>query len=283
MAVNIPIPQDLTDDEQLLLARMGELCGRAEGGAIACSTGFLNLGEQFLCRSFLHSRGKKENRDFMFFGGYPYAERTLCFCFPEYLPESYEYDPACDIAAALRGDCANEDTLRAVSISGSGYKVLSHRDYLGSLLALGIERHTLGDIAVTDDHHAVLIARSSICDFLINTLERVGSDKVRLKAVSMEELWALPDTRRYESISDTIASPRLDAIVAACANLARDKAKQTVSSGLVELNFRPNTAPDTEVPEGAYISVRGVGRFLYEGIDGTSKKGRLRMHAKKLI
>lgn len=277
------IPNDLTDEEQLLLARTDEWITRAEGGAVSHSGAFLNPGEQYLCRTQLLHRGKKENRDFLFFGGYPFAERALCFCLPDYLADAYACDPDCDIRAALLGDCIAEDALGAVSVSGSGYKTLSHRDYLGSLLALGIERHTIGDIAVKDDCHAVIVARRNICTFLLTALERVGADKVHASPLSQEELSELPDTRKYEHISDTVASPRLDAIVAVCANLARDKAKQAVSSGLVELNFRPAVSPDTEVPEGAYLSIRGIGRFYFEGIDGTSKKGRLRIHVKRFI
>ena len=65
--------------------------------------------------------------------------------------------------------------------------------------------------------------------------------------------------------------------------IAREKAKAAVLAGNVELDFRPVTAPDINVSENMYLSIRGVGRFLFLGVDGTSKKGRLRIKAKRFI
>ncbi len=256
---------------------------RAEHGKTVYTNGFLNLSEQFLCRSYLTQQGKREFYDFLFFGGFPYAERRMLFCFPDYLAASYAYDPAGDVSRALLDDCIAADAFAAITITGSGYRSLSHRDYLGALLALGIERNTIGDIAVLDPYQAVITARKNICDYLLSTVERIGADKVRTAPYAMEDVLQMPDVRRFETITDTIASPRLDAVIAACANISRDKAKQTVLAGLVDVNFRLTAAPDTEIKENTYLSIRGVGRFLYEGIDGTSKKGRLRILAKKFI
>ncbi len=259
---------------------------RADGGTV--SGDFLNLGEQFLVRSFLTQCGKIENLDYSFYGGYPAAERRMLFLFPPYLADTLPYmtddagnvlDPA-DAAAAV---CAEEQALTALKITGSGYRSLTHRDYLGSLLALGIERCVIGDIAVSDDHTAVLFVKAAMADFLTTALERIGSDKVTVRPMSDEDARQTPDTRRWEQISDTVASLRLDGIVAAAANLSREKAKQLVTGGFVNVDFRPCEHPDTELVPGCYLSVRGYGRYLFSEVDGTSKKGRIRIKLKKLI
>ena len=92
-----------------------------------------------------------------------------------------------------------------------------------------------------------------------------------------------PDCRRYVTLSDTVASLRLDGIVAAACNLPREKAKQLVSSDMVEVDFRPANAPDTELVPGQILSVRGHGRFIFDATDGASKKGRIRIRLRKLI
>ncbi len=287
-------------EEKRLLARAAELYDRAQGGVIS-HTDFLNLGEQYLLRRFLATVGAVEHRDYLFYGGYPHAERRILFLLPEYLWAycASEEDvlregvfgeadvaneagasaetPFGQAPAALYAACAAENCIAALTVSGSGYKTLGHRDYLGSLLALGIERHTVGDIAVTDASHAHIFVRRPMDDFLLTALTHVGADKVRLSPLSEEEAARLPDTRRYEVLTDTVAAPRLDAICAVCTGLARDKAKAVVTSGLVDLDFRTVTAPDTEVSPGAYLSVRGYGRFYFADIGGLSKKGRLRI------
>ena len=118
---------------------------------------------------------------------------------------------------------------------------------------------------------------------LVTALERIGSDKVHIRPLSDEEGMQTPDTRRWETFSDTVASLRLDGIVAAAVNLSRDKAKQLVSGGFVDVDFRPCDAPDTELTAGTYLSIRGHGRYLFSDVDGTSKKGRIRIRIKKLI
>ena len=268
----------------MLLVRCEELSRRAEDGSPAISD-FLNLGEQYLCRRFLSACGKTEGADYVFYGGYAYAERRMLFCLPDYLsavlsPDGESTEGSDEMLSSL---CEEENAVSAVRVCGSGYKTLGHRDYLGSLLSLGIERRVLGDIAVTDDSHAVIFCKTAMTDFLCTGLERIGADKVRVTQVSREERMLLTDPRQYADITDTVASLRLDGIVASLAGMSRDKAKQAVISGLVELDFRTVTSPDAEVPDGAYVSIRGVGRFLFITTDGSSKKGRLRIRAKKFI
>ncbi len=274
------------DEERMLLSHTEDLLMRAETGAVVRSA-FLNLGEQYLIRAFLVQCGKREWTDFCFFGGYPHAERCKLFLFPDYLAETILYQCAEDPTAVPADVCfqhvEGEGSVSALSVTGSGYKVLSHRDYLGSLLALGIERSVIGDIAVLDDANAVIFADDTMTAYLHTALERIGHDKVRCRILSHEDARNIPDSRRYETFSDTVASLRLDGILAAACNLSRDKAKTLVSSGMVTVDFRPTESPDLEIAPGAILSVRGFGRYIFDACDGTSKKGRLRIRLKKLI
>lgn len=270
-----------TEDEEILLSHVADLMDRSEYETV--STDFLNLSEQFLVRSFLLRCGGVENLRFSFYGGYPFAERKMLFLFPEYVSDTIAAAPSVEQDALCVSLCAAEERIGAISVRGSGYRSLSHRDYLGSLLSLGIERSVIGDISVSDSAHAVVFLKNTMCDYVSGVLERIGSDKVHLSPLPPAEAQMLPDSRKYEIISDTIASPRLDAIVSVCANVSRDKAKQLVTSGLTEVDFRPLVRPDAEIVPGMYLSIRGYGRFYFDAIDGTSKKGRLRVRLKKTV
>lgn len=282
----------------MLLSHMEDLIVRAESGSTVHSD-FLNLGEQYLIRTFLAQCGKTEGADWMFYGGYPFAERCMLFLFPEYIAETAaitaksmevpmtaqqncrDLYPAA--ASALLSFCQEANSISAVCVSGSGYRHLTHRDYLGSLLSLGMERSVIGDIAVTDDCHAVIFLKTRFCAYLQSALERIGNDKVKISTITKEEAEKTPDSRRYEILSDTVASLRLDAVIAAACHLSREKAKQLVSSGAVEVDFRQTDAQDTELAAGTVLSIHGYGRYVLEAIDGTSKKGRLRIRMKKFI
>ncbi len=274
------------DEERLLLSHTEDLLSRAESGSIAVSS-FLNLGEQYLIRAFLVQCGKHEWSDFCFFGGYPAAERCKLFLFPDYIAETVRFvqseDPTAVSLDLLLPYVEEEGSVCAFSVIGSGYRVLSHRDYLGSLLALGIERSVIGDIAVSDDCHAVIFADDTMTSYLLTSLERIGNDKVKCAPLSQSEALHIPDSRRYETYSDTVASLRLDGIIAAACNLSRDKAKALISGGMVDVDFRPTDAPDLLLWAGAVLSVRGYGRYIFDTTDGTSKKGRIRIRIKKLI
>ncbi|MBQ8577947.1 MAG: hypothetical protein IJ449_08335 [Clostridia bacterium] len=270
-----------TEEERLLLSRVGDLCEKA--GYDTAATDFYNLGEQYLIRAYLSQCGLRENENWLFWGGYPHAERQILMLFPEYLTDVARMDTETPMRESLLSAALSEDGITALSVCGSGYRVLSHRDYLGSLLALGVERSVIGDIAVTDDRSAVVFVRGAISEYLSANLERIGNDKVHIRILSKEDAVNTPDCRRYETLSDTVASLRLDGIVAAACNLPREKAKQLVSSDMVEVDFRPANAPDTELVPGQILSVRGHGRFIFDATDGASKKGRIRIRLRKLI
>ncbi len=274
-----------SEEERFLLAHTADLVDRSAGSTV-CGD-FLSLGEQALVRAYLTQCGLIEGRSFVFFGGYPFAERARLFLFPEYISDTLSYltddTGTPDSISPLLEICLQECSIAALSVSGSGYKTLGHRDYLGALLSHGLQRDVIGDIAVLSDSTAVLFTTPAISADLLSSFSRIGADKVHLTALSPEHAFATPDTRRWEVFSDTVASMRLDALVAAAANLPRDRAKQMVTGGLVDVNFRTCDAPDTEICPGTFLSVRGHGRFCIDAQDGTSKKGRLRVRIKKLI
>ena len=254
----------------LLYARLDDLAARSARGEVAISP-FFSPREQYFAKQYLARRGVNA----VAFGGVRGAERCRLYLLPDYLEADEEKLPESLSAFGF------ESEISALFVQGSGYRSLSHRDFLGSLLGLGLSRSVLGDILVQEQKDAVILCESGIVPFLEMHLERVGNDKVRISLLEERELATLSFERRTSAISDTVASARLDCVVAALCRLSREKARESVMSELVELNFECEKRPDRIVEAPAMLSVRGVGRFRVLSLSDLTKKGRLRLLAEK--
>ncbi len=253
-----------------LYARLDDLCARAERGELAIS-GFLSPAELHYAHKHLQgARGA-----FITFGGYSDAERQRLYMLPEYLEgvkdatELEEYGFSCELSA--------------IGLDTDGYRVLSHRDYLGSLLGAGIERSVVGDILVYGDkgERAVVFCDTKIGTYICEQLSRIATEKVKLRQVALDTV-EIPE-RKLAVISDTVASPRLDCIVAAVCSMSREKARAAVEGGLAELDFECEERADRTVSAPCMLSVRGYGRFKINSVSDKTKKGRYRLLAQKYL
>lgn len=259
------------EDRGLIFARLDDLVLRADRGEIAYS-GFLSPREQRA--AFMHLDRSGAAGRYTAFGGYRGSERSRIFILPEYI-ESNEYE---DVLPYL-----DEEPTVALSIAGSGYRKLSHRDVLGSLLSLGIERDVLGDIAFVDSSGflAVLFCDRVIADYIKAELSRVANDAVK---VSIKDIDAdFEPYRSFLHISDTVASPRIDSVVAALCSLSREKARAAVVGELVEVDFMSEIRPDRQISAPCTVSVRGFGRFRINSVSDQTRKGRFRLDADKYL
>ena len=261
-----------------LEARLSDHISKSERGSIAVSR-FLTPQERRQAERYLTQHGVRHRC--VFWGGYGDAERTCLLIYPPFYEDFPDWIPAqgTDPSETLEED--NMERVAAMKIKGSGFRTLTHRDYLGSLLGLGLERSALGDIAVQNDCTAVVFCKACLVAFLTETLQKVASDTVRCSAYTLDG--GFTDGRHYKPISDTVASARLDCVVAALTNLSREDAQNAVRGGLVEVDFEPEERVDFPLTAPATISVRGFGRYILRAFDGETKKGRLRLRADQLV
>lgn len=267
-------------EQELLEARLMDAIEKSEKGMIAYIP-FLTPGERRRAEGILRHAGVYEQA--CFFGGYAEAERVCLFLAPSYLTELLSL-PISECPReeldALFGETVS-DAVCAVRIKGSGFRTLTHRDYLGAVLGLGIERDALGDLAVQEDGSAVLFCSRTLADFLRETLCKVGSDTVRCTDYVPDGTFT--DGRHYQPISDTVASARLDCVVAALCNLSREAAQSAIRAGTVEVDYESVERTDFSLTAPATIAVRGYGKFILRAFDGETRKGRLRLRADRLI
>lgn len=253
-----------------LLARAEELLARARNGEITY-TAFLTPAEQHaLTRAMPWARDEMRAD-----GGYPAAERARILFLPPYLADLDE-----DALAECLQD-TREECLIPLQIRGSGFRELYHKDYLGAVLNLGIERDAIGDLCVCDTHTAVLFCDRVMAQFLTESLTRVANDAVKISRVTLAD--GFDGGRKFQQITDTVASPRADGVVAALANLSRERAQAMFREGLIEIDYEPAEKPDQQLEAGCVIVIRGKGKFIIRSLGEQTKKGRTRLLADKYL
>lgn len=266
---------DICDAQKLLASRVDDYLTLAERGELACGD-FLTPSEAAYALTVVREK-RASDRAFLF-GGYADAERKRLFVIPAYLSE---LEGSAEDRA--REFCADEMRMavRAIKIEGSGYRELTHRDYLGSLLSLGIERDAIGDIVTDGSYGAVVFCTDKIFSYLCASVERIGSDKVTVREFVPDEDFSAK--REFLPVNDTIASNRLDCVVGALTKLSREKAQTLIRSGLCEVDYMIEQRVDYELKIPCVVTARGYGKFNVLAFDGETKRGRLRLVAQKYV
>ena len=247
---------------QFLEKRLIELSRTAFQRDIITYSDFMNLNEQ----NILHSLPK--NRLFtryQCFGGYDTAERQMAAFIPDALYLRYGKDRL-DPEDAAYPFCA----VKIATLHRKYAEQLSHRDYLGTVLGLGIERSKTGDI-ILGDEDAVIFVHKDMKDLLLNELDRVRHTSVSSCVVLPEEISYAP---RCEEIRGTVASIRLDSLLALAFSSSRTKLSGLIEGARVFVNGKLITENGYQPNEGDVISVRGMGKFRFAETGGRTKKNR---------
>ena len=172
------------------------------------------------------------------------------------------------------GKYVRESVISALELAHRPQDTLSHRDVLGAALALGIERDVLGDILI-EPSRAILICLSRTVSFIIENLKTAGKVGLTVSQIPLDSLPKLPEN--YERVSGTVASLRLDAVMAFAFRLSRESAQEKIIAGQVQLAHQICLQPTKTVSLNSVISLRGSGRLRLIEIGGLSQKGRQRI------
>ena len=270
-------------EDSFLLSQIEDRIRQCEEHYMITTTGFLDMRQRTLAESLCR---KHRGLRYAFYGGYGDAERRMAVFFPEYveLPgagageaEAGRRDEGLGEAAARFFQENPEDdpltVVRAVAPSGAAVsRKLTHRDYLGSLVGLGLKREMIGDILVRPDGTDILAAKE-IEEFLLFHYGKAGRASLELSAVPVPQL-IVPEGARQEK-SDTVASLRLDNVIASVFSTSRSGAADAVRGGLVFVNGMQVQKPDTPVKEGDRLVLRGKGKAILKEVGGQTRKDRI--------
>ena len=254
-------------EDRLLLAKLWDKINAGMRKNIPAATCFLSPRELEMAKYLF---GEQES--LYAFGGYEDAERKMLIFLPDYLDEASLYGEdspcVCLRAAFFQGDspCV---CLRAAFFQGDSP---SHRDFLGALMGAGVGRETVGDICV-DKGSCDFFVTAEIAPYLLQTFTSAGRTKLHLSQIPLSGVH-IPEPEIKE-IRDTLASLRLDSVISSGFRIGRSLAAQYVSAGKAAIDGLPCEKPDKPVPEGAKISVRGLGKIKLAAINGRTKKDRI--------
>ena len=235
-----------------LSKRIEDLISRAERKNILAHSAFLDAAESAEAALFLR---RQSGAAYLFSGGYEDAERQMLFILPDYIEKEY-FTP--------------DEYITAIRVSHT-FGELTHRDYLGSLMGLGIKRETLGDILVLEGR-AYIICTAQISGYIMSNLEKIGRIGVKCEICPLSAL-EIPEPV-FDEVTGTVASLRADALTSLAFGISRTVAADMIRDGKLSLNHIELLNPAEDISDGDLLSLRGFGRAKLADIGGTSKKGR---------
>lgn len=251
----------MKDEERLICNRLLDMANSCYHRNIPVTTDFLDLNSQSLFSAIIKELPPVK---WIFDGGYDLAERKMLIFYPEYM----DYDIS-----------EYYSIIRICPVARKFSEKLTHRDYLGAILGLGINRSKLGDIII-DDESAYLFCCKSISTYIIDNLTLIKHTNVSCESISNINFKYQP---KYEEITGSIASLRLDSIISLGFNISRNHIIKYIEEGRTFVNGRNITSNAYAVKLNDIISVRGLGKIKFIQELSTTKKGRLMIIIHKYI
>lgn len=289
------------ENTELIRKKLSDADNIAHDRNILKTVGFLSLEEQSIYHTL--EREYKTAEHFLSGGGEE-SDRCIAFFLPDYMDRetAEEETIAVIMAAAVNARYADE---------------LTHRDFLGALMNLGIERELIGDIRVfkpgkeqavkaadtdTDPHNnscgfytdktgrkceptAIIYVRADMAEYISGELTRVRHTDINCTVLSLNKFkeTGIGGMQEFEFLHVNVASERVDAVIAALYRVSRQKAADVINAERVYINGRIASTAGKLLKEGDRVSVRGTGKFIYDGVNGTSKKGRLYADIRRFV
>ncbi len=251
-------------EDRMLLAKILDRAEQTRNRNIPAATDFLSPQQQMMALDLLRLAGIPE-MGFARLGGYEGAERNLLLFLPDWLEAE---------------DAVSQSPIRCLRASFRPEDKLNHRDFLGSLMGMGIVREKLGDILVGTDS-ADLMVLDTVADFLLQSWDSAG--RAKLKVAEIDPLHVHIPVAQVQEVRDTVSSLRLDAVASTGFRMARGKAAELIGSGRVQVNWRECTKPDKLLSAGDTVSARGFGKFELTEVGGVTRKGRTSIVLKRYV
>lgn len=243
-------------DLQLIKKRLLELAQRSYNHGIYTFTPFLGLSEQ---QAFYEVERDVDYAGYAMEGGSPRCERKMIrFGSPDILGYEEAYPIQC---------------LKVEPLTPKFAEHLTHRDFLGAIMNLGIERSTVGDIFV-QDKEALVFCQENIAAYLTENLLQVRHTHVKCSVTEAAQHFREPVT---EELSLTVSSARIDTVISKVYNIARSRSVELFRAGRIYVNGRSTENNSYTLRSGDAVTARGFGRFVYTGEQGETRKGKTRI------
>ena len=249
-------------DDISISKRLTDLAQQSEKQNRFTFTDFLNEAE---CAQYYACRNSFKGFGVTLWGGHPDADR-LMLRFGD--PEQLGYEEAFPIVC-----------VHIVPLQEKFAEKLTHRDILGAVMHLGIERSGIGDILI-DEKQAYVFAKPQMGEYICRELERIRHTSV---SCSITEQPPESFTQETEAGMVQVSAPRADSVISKVWHLSRGDSNFLFLSGRVFINGAEAKKSSVTLQDGDKVSVRGYGKFRYLGETGKTKKGNLIVAVEKFV
>ena len=243
----------MNEDVAYICKRFIDLSKQANRKGIVMFSDFLTINEQLI----LQQNKEKLESEYRMSGGYEYAERQMVAFIPDALFYEWDYPMQC---------------VRIRPAYPKFAEKLTHRDVLGALMSLGIERSKLGDLIVNDTE-MFFFAKEEIVPYILEQLTSVRHTVVTLEAEQEGNINYVPHFEEKEAI---VTSNRLDAVIAAICNISRSASLRMIQEGKIFVNGAESLHNTYYCKQGDVLSIRGFGKIRFGETLGVTKKDRIR-------
>ena len=262
---------DIMTETEKIIAHILDLKEKCATESIIVSSNFLSVDE--ISHVIKTERINNQYVDTFYYGGYDDAERKLVV----FVPKFYEIEKSVLI------DFLNENDynpIQVLDVKKDKFSNLSHRDYLGALMGLGIKREVLGDIVV-NENGCTIFCLKSITDYLTENFNQAGRGQLTVSLSDINSFGA--NESKTETTFISVASLRLDCLVAAAFRTSRTVASEAIIQGLIYVNGEQITKNDYNIRQGDKLVFRGRGKTVVDEILGENKKGRIHLNIKRYL
>lgn len=258
-------------DKDNLISHILDLKEKSATDSVIISSGFLSLEEQ----SQIIKTENVNNKyvDTFYYGGFDEAERKVTVFVPSFYGADNE-----TFTELL--DEYDSNPLQLLCVKKDRFSALSHRDYLGALMGLGIKREVIGDIIINEEG-CYIICLKSISEYLCENLNQAGRGQLSVTKADFKDLQTMEI--KTETVFTSVASLRLDCLVASAFKLSRTNAVNAINQGIVYVNSKQILKPDHNLNEGDKLVLRGKGKVIIDEIIRENKKGRIHLNIKRYL
>lgn len=260
----------MTQEEKILLASINDKARQCSDNSMITNSVFLDMHERSVVTQ---AKNLYANAALSFYGGFNDAERTVAVFLPDYISVS---------AAEHFGQFPDDNPICIIELEKDRFSPpLSHRDYLGAMMGLGIKREMTGDIIVSETGCRIAVL-SKIAPFIAENLAKAGRGTLKAKIIPPSDA---PDSSKSAGVPDsfTVSSMRLDSVVKNAFRLSRGNASESIESGAVYVNDVECTKPDKKISSGDKIVFRRKGRIIVNDCSRHSSKGRIIVEITRFI
>ena len=266
--MNREVLNDYKDkDDKILLAQLLDKVEMVEKKNKIEYTDFLDLAQIELVQKFIN---KIRLENYISYGGFEQAERKMFVIYPDKFNSIVVEKNLSHIVEIIRIELTDD-------LKGK----YTHRDYLGAVIKLGVERKKIGDIIV-DNNGADIIVDKDIVKFLSENLSSLTRfSKSTITVQNIEDL--RPVEIKKEEIEIIVSSMRLDNVISELARCSRNKALDIINQERVFVNFEGETKKTKQIKPGDMVTIRGKGRFFIKEISGQTRSGREVVKVEKFV